>query len=227
MHNAVGVLTSEDRDVWARWRAELAKDPANAECLELVDASLFVLCLDDTAPPSPADMARVALHGTSGACRQHGCVHACVRACMCVCTWGCAHGCCNARGRAVRISEVQSGGADETRCGTAVANRIGLTRGAARCSGGLFARIGGRAARHVRQPLVRLVSCAAYRVTHAHVHAYVFTHACTHRCTHTLHPQVRQIASDHRVSKRRGRRQLRAFRHRWPHRSQVYVMYVI
>ena len=252
MHNAVGVLTSEDRDVWARWRAELAKDPANAECLQLVDASLFVLCLDDTAPPSPADMARVALHGTSGACRQHGCVHACVRACMCVCTWGCAHGCCNARGRAVRISEVQSGGADETRCGTAVANRIGLTRGAARCSGGLFARISGRAARHVRQPLVRLyiylcihlslciyiarhvrqplvrlVSCAAYRVTHAHVHAYVFTHACTHRCTHALHPQVRQIASDHRVSKRRGRRQLRAFRHRWTHRSQVYVVYVI
>ena len=37
---------------------------ANAEALQLIDAALFVLCLDDDAPPTPAAVARTMLHGT-------------------------------------------------------------------------------------------------------------------------------------------------------------------
>lgn len=65
MHNAVGVLTSDDREVWAHWRKHLEGDELNRHSLNMIDTALFVLCLDDTTPPSPADMAKVALHGTS------------------------------------------------------------------------------------------------------------------------------------------------------------------
>lgn len=65
MHSAVGVLTSDEREVWAHWRKHLEGNAGNAESLRIIDTSLFVLCLDDTTPPSPADMAKVALHGTS------------------------------------------------------------------------------------------------------------------------------------------------------------------
>ena len=65
MHSAVGVLTSDEREVWARWRKHLEGNVGNAESLSIIDTSLFVLCLDDTTPPSPSDMAKVALHGTS------------------------------------------------------------------------------------------------------------------------------------------------------------------
>lgn len=51
MHSAVGVLTSEEREVWARWRKELEADEDNAESLRIIDTALFVLCLDDTTPP--------------------------------------------------------------------------------------------------------------------------------------------------------------------------------
>ena len=37
---------------------------ANAEALQLIDSALFVLCLDDDAPPTPAAVARTMLHGT-------------------------------------------------------------------------------------------------------------------------------------------------------------------
>ena len=37
---------------------------ANAEALQLIDSALFVLCLDDDAPVTPAAVARTMLHGT-------------------------------------------------------------------------------------------------------------------------------------------------------------------
>lgn len=50
---AVGLLTTEEREVWAVWRSELIKASANnAENFRIVDSAIFVLCLDDTSPAS-------------------------------------------------------------------------------------------------------------------------------------------------------------------------------
>ena len=51
MQSAVGVLTSEERQVWAQWRTVLESDDSNAQSLRIIDTALFVLCLDDTTPP--------------------------------------------------------------------------------------------------------------------------------------------------------------------------------
>ena len=64
--NAVGILTSTDRETWARCRETISSmSEHNERSLRIVDESLFVLCLDDNSPQSPADMAKCALHGTS------------------------------------------------------------------------------------------------------------------------------------------------------------------
>ncbi len=63
--DAVGVLTAEDRDQWARCRAKLcAISPKNAEVLKLVDTALFVVCLDDCEPETLDDRAANMLHGS-------------------------------------------------------------------------------------------------------------------------------------------------------------------
>jgi hypothetical protein len=43
----LGILTTQNRDAWAKDRAELVATPKNAASLELVDSALFALCLDD------------------------------------------------------------------------------------------------------------------------------------------------------------------------------------
>jgi hypothetical protein len=44
----VGILTGEDRDKWAKARQELVSISAtNARNLDIIDKSLFVLCLDE------------------------------------------------------------------------------------------------------------------------------------------------------------------------------------
>jgi carnitine O-acetyltransferase len=43
---AVGVLTTENRKTWSKLRTALTKDRTNAECLEVVDRALFIVCLD-------------------------------------------------------------------------------------------------------------------------------------------------------------------------------------
>ncbi|EDO44258.1 predicted protein [Nematostella vectensis] len=70
----VGVLTSENRSVWAKEREVLSQDPQNKENLYLLDSCIVVLCLDKPCPPptqrpsvdeSPIDSvtARQTLHG--------------------------------------------------------------------------------------------------------------------------------------------------------------------
>jgi carnitine O-acetyltransferase len=61
---AVGVLTTEHRANWAKLRAKLLED--NAETLAVLDRALFLVCLDNTAPPDAAAFAATALHGTYG-----------------------------------------------------------------------------------------------------------------------------------------------------------------
>lgn len=66
--SAVGVLSTENRRVWAECRDYLTRggsDSTNTENLRIVDTALFVLCLDDAAPTTGADLAMNMLCGTS------------------------------------------------------------------------------------------------------------------------------------------------------------------
>ena len=67
---AVGVLSTENRRIWAGYREHLLKDdhghdvPPNRESLQIVDSALFVLCLDDTEPVGTANIAANVLSGS-------------------------------------------------------------------------------------------------------------------------------------------------------------------
>ncbi|ODQ53229.1 acyltransferase ChoActase/COT/CPT [Saitoella complicata NRRL Y-17804] len=69
---AVGVLSTENRRVWARLRNTFTEDiqinpdePSNKECLKILDSSLFVVCLDDIAPHTASEISSNFLCGTS------------------------------------------------------------------------------------------------------------------------------------------------------------------
>ena len=64
---ALGVLSTENRKVWSGLRDIMTKDAAsnNAECLNIVDTALFVLCLDDTEPSNTGELCANMLCGTS------------------------------------------------------------------------------------------------------------------------------------------------------------------
>lgn len=61
---AVGALTTENRDVWASARSVLlSTHPSNATALETIQASSFVVCLDDAAPVTLEERAHQYWHG--------------------------------------------------------------------------------------------------------------------------------------------------------------------
>ena len=64
---ALGVLSTENRKVWAGLRDVLTRDEDsnNAECLSTVDSALFILCLDYTEPKSGPELCGNMLCGTS------------------------------------------------------------------------------------------------------------------------------------------------------------------
>ncbi|KAJ5793995.1 ATP-grasp fold subdomain 2 [Penicillium paradoxum] len=64
---ALGVLSTENRKVWSGLRDIMTKDPGsnNAECLNIVDTALFILCLDYTEPTTTAELCANMLCGTS------------------------------------------------------------------------------------------------------------------------------------------------------------------
>ena len=64
---ALGVLSTENRKVWAGLRDVLTREPGsnNAECLATVDSALFILCLDYTKPETSAALCGNMLCGTS------------------------------------------------------------------------------------------------------------------------------------------------------------------
>ncbi|PNS14512.1 hypothetical protein CAC42_3798 [Sphaceloma murrayae] len=64
---AVGVLSTENRKVWSGLRDVLSRDEGsnNADCLNIVDTALFILCLDYTEPKTPSDLCMNMLCGTS------------------------------------------------------------------------------------------------------------------------------------------------------------------
>ncbi|WPB00862.1 uncharacterized protein RHO25_005482 [Cercospora beticola] len=64
---AVGVLTTENRKIWSSMRELFSKDEGsnNADCLNIVDSALFILCLDYTEPTTSAELCMNMLCGTS------------------------------------------------------------------------------------------------------------------------------------------------------------------
>lgn len=60
----VGVFTSDNRDNWAANRAALiAANPANEASLHTIEASSFLVCLDDSTPHTLEERARNCWHG--------------------------------------------------------------------------------------------------------------------------------------------------------------------
>lgn len=62
--NAMGILTTENRRNWAKIRNQLKADPVNHENLDVVDNSLFIVCLDHVKPTSTEDLSTNMLCGT-------------------------------------------------------------------------------------------------------------------------------------------------------------------
>ncbi|CAN6661886.1 putative mitochondrial carnitine O-acetyltransferase [Trichomonascus vanleenenianus] len=67
---AVGVLTTENRRIWAQIRddmmnSETEEESTNLECLKKIDWALFVVCLDNESPESLSDLSRNMLCGLS------------------------------------------------------------------------------------------------------------------------------------------------------------------
>lgn len=58
----IGLLTSENRDVWAGLREKLVA-AGNTETLQLVDSAIFCLCLDDETMKDPVHISHNMLHG--------------------------------------------------------------------------------------------------------------------------------------------------------------------
>ncbi|KAI9870708.1 MAG: hypothetical protein M1830_003900, partial [Pleopsidium flavum] len=64
---ALGVLSTENRKVWAGLRDVLTRDEGsnNADCLGIVDSSLFILCLDYTEPQTGPQLCTNMLCGSN------------------------------------------------------------------------------------------------------------------------------------------------------------------
>jgi len=61
---AVGVLSTENRKLWANLREKLREDESNKSCLDVVDSALFIVCLDDSTPESIDETCANMLCGT-------------------------------------------------------------------------------------------------------------------------------------------------------------------
>lgn len=64
---ALGVLSTENRKIWSGLRDVLSREEGsnNADCLNLVDSALFILCLDYTEPITGEDLCKNMLCGSS------------------------------------------------------------------------------------------------------------------------------------------------------------------
>lgn len=63
--SALGVLSTENRRIWAHLRHVLTSDSNNVECLRIVDTALFILCLDSTSPKTGSELSMNMLCGTN------------------------------------------------------------------------------------------------------------------------------------------------------------------
>jgi carnitine O-acetyltransferase len=61
---AIGILTSENRDVWTDAREVLVKaHPSNEQALKTIEAASFVVCLDDASPVTLEERSHQYWHG--------------------------------------------------------------------------------------------------------------------------------------------------------------------
>lgn len=61
---SVGILTTENRDVWADARGVLlSADPKNKKAMEAIESASFVVCLDDASPVTLEERAHQYWHG--------------------------------------------------------------------------------------------------------------------------------------------------------------------
>ncbi|CAK4071382.1 unnamed protein product [Aphanomyces euteiches] len=60
--SSIGVLSSEDRDVWADARTQLLAD-GNEATLREIESAVLILCLDDESPTSRTEVAQALWHG--------------------------------------------------------------------------------------------------------------------------------------------------------------------
>ena len=65
--SAVGVLSTENRKVWSGLRDVLTREEGsnNADCLNMVDSALFILCLDYSKPTNVPELCQNMLCGTN------------------------------------------------------------------------------------------------------------------------------------------------------------------
>ncbi|KIY72039.1 acyltransferase ChoActase/COT/CPT [Cylindrobasidium torrendii FP15055 ss-10] len=62
---SIGVLSTENRKVWSSLRTKLSTGSrTNKTCLDIVDAALFIVCLDDVVPEDTASLCTNFLCGT-------------------------------------------------------------------------------------------------------------------------------------------------------------------
>ncbi|CAE6403608.1 unnamed protein product [Rhizoctonia solani] len=59
----VGILNSNNRDIWAKDYQALREIPANAEILREIESSAFIVCLDKGRPQGPVELSRASWHG--------------------------------------------------------------------------------------------------------------------------------------------------------------------
>jgi hypothetical protein len=64
--DSIAVLSTQDRDVWAKHRQILVSKGDNGAKLNVIDTALFVVNLDDTKINNEHDESRVMLHGENG-----------------------------------------------------------------------------------------------------------------------------------------------------------------
>ncbi|EPQ56572.1 acyltransferase ChoActase/COT/CPT [Gloeophyllum trabeum ATCC 11539] len=61
----VGVLTSNNRDAWAKDYATLLSSPHNASIIETIHSAAFLVCLDTETPSGPIEHSRFLWHGAA------------------------------------------------------------------------------------------------------------------------------------------------------------------
>jgi carnitine O-palmitoyltransferase 2 len=61
LQDSVGLLTTENRDVWAAARAEL-EAAGNTAALDRIDSAMFVMCLDTESPETPEEIGSLMMH---------------------------------------------------------------------------------------------------------------------------------------------------------------------
>ncbi|KAF7489238.1 Choline O-acetyltransferase [Sarcoptes scabiei] len=64
--NQIGILTTENRRVWSRLRSKLLQDNQNRSNINLLEDSLFVLCLDDSVRKSIESINGLTAAGSGG-----------------------------------------------------------------------------------------------------------------------------------------------------------------